>query len=665
MLSHLKLKFRTAIGLLLVFIVIGIAFTNCDGGFSAKNATSIMQSTMSQTESEIAIGKAAYSQYCMSCHGVFESSNIHGRSALQIKTALAAVAQMKNVGIKPEEISNIAKSWGADPRLSIPSPDETIYSCDSPNTRGLGESGIRRLSSHELLNTLRDLLGLNPEQELNSVSRMPLDHIHDQVSDFISEHNFQQVDSLVNISIEVAKYLVKSQTGLERFGSICIWDELNRSAISPNCLSQFINKLGRRVLKRNLTGEEVQKYLAVFSLNRPEFAQFSQSERLQLVIARIFQAPDFLFHFSQASGVVNNGRIRVDGFTVASRLSFRLTGSSPDEALLDAAAAGQLNALEGVRVQAQRLMNLPAARRHLRNATKYWLKLDDVAAPAESTMSRQGLSTDAQFREQWKNEVVNETIDYVEYFVFNSSGSFTELMTSELAFPRSAHLAKFMNSAQTTADIPVAKSQDGRRGLLARPAMLMSNLERERPIHRGLLVRTRILCDVIPPPPPNADQAAMDNLSAIDPLAQSTRELTTHVTKSPSCISCHSQINPIGFTMNGFGPLGELRTSERVFKSNGELANEFPIDSSASNLQISSENDSVANYSELMALVTESSKARACLPKMFFEYSRVRSVVKTDSCALSEGESAVRDGLSLKEVIIRSVANEDIFWLGQ
>ncbi len=577
---------------------------------------------------------------------------------------MGAVEQMKNLAIDPALISAIAKAWGADGALTVPSPDQSIYSCKTPQSRGAGDLRLRRLSESELHHTFESLLGANPTVALPSFQRMPPDKILNDFSEFIPEHNFQHLEAIFNISSETAQFFIANPTKFANFGSSCLQQELANKAITQACLSTFISKFGRRVFRRPLSAAEGQKYLSILTSKDASLNALSVSERLQILITQMLQNPEVYFHFNTTVGQKSGNRIRLDAYTVASRLSFRLTGAPPDEQLLDAAASGQLKDLSGVRTQVERLMLLPAAKRHIREAVRYWLKLEEVAAPAEVSMTRLGLNSSSEFREQWKNEVISETLDFVEHFIFNGNGTFQDLMSSNLAFPKTAHLANFMN-AQQVADQSVGSiSQDGRQGLLARPAVLISNLERERPIHRGLLVRTRILCDVIPPPPPNTDQAASDNLGTRDPLSFTTRELTYHTTKSSSCVSCHSQINPIGFTLNGFGPMGELRTTEKIYKPNGDLANEFPVDSSAQFLQISSENDHVTNYDELVSLVAGSSKARACLPKIMFEFNRVRAATQNDYCALSEIEKTIREGRSLREMVIMGIANEDIFCKG-
>lgn len=539
------------------------------------------------------------------------------------------------------------------------------FACLDPMASGKTSTEVRRLSYNEFVNTLRDLLGANVVAAIPSLERFPSDYYTHSIAEFGKNHTFQHVDTIVNISIEAAEALVNNSTALNAVAPNCIGTGLNSNNITNTCLRQFITQFGLRALRRPLSTAQVDSYAAAFAPSDSNLAGLSTADKLKLVVARILQAPDLHFHFLESTATVSSGRVKVDPYTLASRLSYRITGSSPDSALLTAAANNQLSTLEQVQAQAQRLMGTAGARRQFRQMVSYWLKLDAVAAPAIGPTGRMGFATDGATRNKIKDEVVQELLDFAEYIVFNQNGTFDDLMNSPLSFPKTAEMAKILGVTLPNGGGPV-NSVNGRRGLLTRPALLLSNLDRERVIHRGFLVRSRILCDIIPQPPANADQIAADNVASISPHLMSVRDVTAATTRNPSCIGCHSQINPLGFALGKYGQLGEFRAVESVFDQSGALTAQFTPDTRGENLNVVNYTDVAADEQGLIDLVSNSAKAKACLPQQLFRYANLRlENPSLDGCGLSLSEMAVYDRKPIKEVMLAIFSSEEIFWKGQ
>jgi hypothetical protein len=293
---------------------------------------------------------------------------------------------------------------------------------------------------------------------------------------------------------------------------------------------------------------------------------------------------------------------------------------------------------------------------------RHQLRLDRVLAPDVGPVGRAGLKTDPPSREKLRTELVDETLAFVTGVVLDQNGGFRELMTSPQGFPTSDGVAKILGLPAGSRGARMLTNS--RAGLLMRPAILSTARDREAPILRGITMRTRVLCDDVPPPPPDADSAAKETASTLDPTTMTTRQLYTAITAAPMCQGCHGFLNPLGFTLGSFGPLGEYRTSEKVYGDDGKLKNDFPIDSKVSNANIAAANDDVANHTELAQLVESSVKGKACLARYAFRVSRMRMETDDDQCQLGDIEGRLRGGYPVAEAVIEAAAAEDILWKG-
>jgi hypothetical protein len=136
------------------------------------------------------------------------------------------------------------------------------------------------------------------------------------------------------------------------------------------------------------------------------------------------------------------------------------------------------------------------------------------------------------------------------------------------------------------------------------------------------------------------------------------------LTSPEACASCHTSINPLGFVLEAFDSLGKPRTQETVYNGMGQVIARHNLDLSVVDAFIEGAGKQPMNSADqLLEGIANSSKIRSCISERFLGHSRMRSVANaTDGCALAEVESALAQGLSVREAFIRSIANEDIFW---
>lgn len=353
----------------------------------------------------------------------------------------------------------------------------------------------------------------------------------------------------------------------------------------------------------------------------------------------------------------DGGRVPVDDFTVATRLAYTLTGQGPDDQLLEAAARQRLRTEEQATEHALRLLSLPAARRQLERVMDDWLDLRVLPSPndviaTEAGIAAVGLAAEAR----------RELLDYVLYQVFDAEVGVESLMSEPIGFPLSERMATLYGTAVTQAGEPV-ELPNGHGGLLLRVAPLLSGQYRTSPILRGVYVRRRLLCDTLPSPDFDIVAARSEELEAADPAVMTNREIMAEITAPETCMGCHSAINPLGFPLEAFGPLGELRTVELAYNSAGEKVAEHPLDTQVDMANIEpGAPESLSGAEELNAALADSAKVRACFAERLYEHAQLRKIEAADHCTLSEIEGALREGGKVKDAWLRSVVNPELFW---
>lgn len=351
------------------------------------------------------------------------------------------------------------------------------------------------------------------------------------------------------------------------------------------------------------------------------------------------------------------GRVAIDDWSVASRLSYAFTGRGPDEPLLEAAARAELRTPAQARVHAERLLKTAEARRELEEVLDSWLNLSGLPTPNELIAKAAGVEATGL-----AEEARRELLDYVTYLTLDKNADVGTLLSARIGFPRSERLAKLYGSAIAKGNEPV-ELKSGHGGLLLRIAPLLSGQLSSSPILRGVYVRKRMMCDELPAPDFSVVAARTEALDASDPKKMSGRQIVDHITSPPGCMSCHKLINPIGYALEEFGPLGQPRKLEVAYDHDGKQVAMHPINTSvtAANLEEGAP-DTLSGSSDLLAALAEGGKVRACIAERFYTHAQLRNAAEPDGCALAEVEAALRQGKTLREAWLLAVVNEDLFY---
>ncbi|MEM9075129.1 MAG: DUF1592 domain-containing protein, partial [Myxococcota bacterium] len=349
-------------------------------------------------------------------------------------------------------------------------------------------------------------------------------------------------------------------------------------------------------------------------------------------------------------------RAMLSPHTLASRLSYAVAGSPPDDILIAAAESGDIARDDEREAQARRLLDSPAGRAHVRNLFQRWLGLHGRYSP-ERAADLAEVEVDGLY-----DELREEALDFVEHVVFEERGGFRELMQSNLEFPKTERLAEILGEARSEGAVA---SSGHRAGLLTHPAVLISDNPRSSPIVRGVFVWERFLCDSFPPPPMDADDVAQENLDAIDSNESTSREIAETMTSPDRCQACHLKINAPGFAFSAFGPLGEEWLEEVVYAAPGVEHARLALEGDDQvTMVLDDETQTVDGAASLGERIAGSQDGRDCAALQLFRATHLRDPLGVDACHMSSLLDAMESNTPIFDILVMNAARESIYVAG-
>ena len=406
-------------------------------------------------------------------------------------------------------------------------------------------------------------------------------------------------------------------------------------ATGDACAAAFVAAFGQRAFRRPLADAEKASYLSLFGKGATlvDGAASAFQKGVQVTVEAFLQSPSFLYR-PELSTAQSGGLVILSGYELASRLSYFIQNSPPDDTLLAAAAAGTLASADAVAAQARRLVATPAAHDTVRDFHHQWLNLDVYANkltkdPAYPTVTAALAPV-----------LAGETERFVDDVVFTQGKGFPSLMTAPFTYANKTTAALYgvsgtFDDSLKRVDLPPTQ----RAGLLTQLGFLASNAysNQSSPIHRGVFVVRRVLCGTIPDPPPNVPQ-----LPALG-AAQTTRQAVDMHTASAGCSNCHHGIiNPVGFGFENYDAVGKFRTME-----NGQ-----PVDATGT-LAGTASQPAFSNAIEEAAAIAASPEAQGCYAKTWLRYAFGRVESGGDACAVGVlAQNLARDDYRVTDLLV-------------
>jgi len=321
------------------------------------------------------------------------------------------------------------------------------------------------------------------------------------------------------------------------------------------CATKILSTLARRAYRRPTTSEDIQTLLGFYKNGR---ARGDFEAGVRAALERLLVSPDFLFRIEADPDKVTPGTAyRLSDVELASRLSFFLWSSIPDDELLDLAIDGKLRDARVFDQQVRRMLSDPRARAALvDNFFGQWLQVRNVWLLTPDTNRKY-----PWFDDNLRTAFVRETELFLDAQL-KEDRSVVELLTANDTF-LNEQLARHYGIPNVYGSHfrRVTLTDENRWGLLGKAAVLSvtSYPHRTSPTIRGKWLLENVLAAPVPPPPPDVN-ANLEGDQTVKPT--SVREMLEGHRKNPVCASCHARMDPLGFSLENFDAVGQWRTTD-------------------------------------------------------------------------------------------------------
>lgn len=505
--------------------------------------------------------------------------------------SLRALAFASLVSVAPLAVAGCASDTGALTAAASAKPGEVV--------------GMRRLTAEQYRRSVADVFGADIriqgrfEPDVRREGLLSVGASGASVSAAGMEQYYAMAASIA-----------EQATAKERRGRIMPCQPASAAAADDACATETLQMYGRRLYRRPLRPSELAARVKLANTVSTQSNDFYAG--LREAFTSLLAAPDFLFRIERAGpGKMVDGAAPVDAYTRASRLSYLLWNTTPDDELLRAAETGALLKPAGLQAQIDRLTASPRLEEGVEAFFDDMLQLElfehQSKDPTHFPKYSQVLATQA--REQTLRTVVDLLVhkngDYRD--IFTSRDTF---MTRGLAMVYKTPFASKTDWAPYT-----FPAESGRSGVLTQISFLslFSHPARSSPTKRGVALNEIFLCEITPAPPGDVDFSQVNGDAATVKKTVRLR-LEAHATDE-TCASCHSMVDPPGLALERFDSLGEYREFE-----NGER-----ID-----VKAEMDGQTFEGAAGLGMLLRENPRAPACLARNLFASGAGRSATGPD-----------------------------------
>ncbi len=484
-----------------------------------------------------------------------------------------------------------------------PTPE---FACDE-SPFSISAAPLRGLTRAQFRNSVEDLLGSS--QELDDAFERLGDLVDGKVGQFSA--NVSNPDQgVARTYMLIAENIAGVIEARPDVMPTCPLSDIT-------CVEPFFETFGQRVFRRPLRDEELQRYLDLWSSQRD---LHDGATGVRAALSAMFASPNFLY-IEEPVLEGEGDFLELENYALATRLSYYLWQSGPDQQLLTIAASGTLQEDDILAAQVDRMIEDPRFDRALENFHTQLVGLDRLATfetPAE------GWSDDL------RHEMMAEIGAFARYVFAESSGSIDELLTADYTVG-TPDLAEIYGSAMNPDGI-IPLDPAHRSGLLTQTGFLTMTGGVAQEVHRGLFVRRSLMCEH-PPELSEQQQEEIDLDPAVDRL------------NTPLCAACHVYTDPVGFGLSKYGSLGEYLEDDPVDAS-GEIVPLTP-----GGLEGTFE-----GAPELAQLLADSESVERCFTVQWSRFAMQRLETEEDACVLQAlGDQTLETEGDLP-TLVRSIA---------
>jgi hypothetical protein len=487
-----------------------------------------------------------------------------------------------------------------------------------------GNATFRRLSRFEYNNTVRDLLG----DTSRPADSFPPDSESGK-SGFLIGGTVAQADAAH--LLEASEAL--ATTAATKLDTLLPCTPLPTAAAAQDaCAKTFIHSFGKRAFRRPLTTDEESGLVSFYSAQRAANpADFPGAVRL--VISAVLMSPQFLYRWEiTPKSVLRDGNlVRFNGWEMASRLSYLIWGSMPDDVGFGLAEKNQLSTADQIDAEVKRLLKDPKANGAIADFFSQWLGVYDVKSAAKDT------KVYPAFGDDLAGSMMAETAAFAAHQVIEAEGTLGAIFQSSDSFI-DANLGKLygMNVTSTTLT-PTKLKPTERAGILTEASFLTqhASADESNPVKRGKLIADRIICTEPPPPPDVVPQ-----VKAPDPKL-SVRERFEMHDKDPCAAACHLVFDPIGYAFENYNGIGVYQTTDggKPVNATGEIT-------------LDGKKVTFNNAIELEAAFAKSKQVSDCIGRQYLRYALRRRETPGDEASLATALAAFGKSANVRDLIV-------------
>jgi hypothetical protein len=491
---------------------------------------------------------------------------------------------------------------------------------------------MKRLTAPQYVNSISDVFGsgvaLGSSLEQDETNELFLSMGAAKVG--TSERGVEQYHAA---ALSIATQVVDNAADYDVLSSCAPYDP------ADSCVKDALEHFGTRLWRRAMTTEELSRVAGVQSA-APQQDATSWELGMKHAIATLLASPHFIYLPEVGEQEEGSGAHRYTSDEMASRLSFVLWNSVPDRELLRAAADGELVTVEGVRAQAERMLDMPRAEDL---ATRFFGESWLVAG-----LDHTDKNTDMY--PEWTPELVSAYHQEFDLFLrdltIERDGDIRELFTAESTFVNNLFTGVYGTDVSGS-DFESVSMPEGRSGLLTSGAVMaaVSPSDRTSPTHRGVFVLERLLCTEVPAPPPSVNDVLEQ--PSVDENASLRDKLEQH-REDPACAACHDLMDPPGFTFENFDTIGRYR----------EMDGNVPVDSTGK-----MDGELFDGATDLADYLVDDPRMTECIAKRLYTFAVGHEPRDGEQGVVSEVTAGLRDHYRFKQLMVDIVSSEGFRYL--
>ncbi|MDX1926704.1 MAG: DUF1592 domain-containing protein [Pirellulaceae bacterium] len=505
------------------------------------------------TSDAAALARQTLTKYCYDCHTGDKAEGgvrvdflaADGQLESHIELVDKIILVLKEQQMPPADAE---QPEDADRVKTIEWIEQRLREFDCGSASRPGRVTMRRLNKTEYNNTIRDLTGL----DLQLANNFPSDDVgngFDNIGDVLSLPPIL-MEKYLDAANQIASAVVKNEAALNKVFPLKASDEKNLEEVVEVARANA-SGFALRAFRRPLEAEESER---LFNLMRAAWeADASKEEIIQATLTAVLASPHFLYRVEDDKPADFVDGVRpLNDFELASRLSYFLWSSMPDERLFQLAGEKKLHTAEQLSAEVDRMLADPKSKALVDNFAGQWLQLRDLEAlsPDPAKFS----AFDAKLRKSMRRET-----ELLFTNIMKENRSILELLSANYSFV-DERLAKHYGLEGIKGDEFQKVELNGkRRGMLMHGSILLltSNPTRTSPVKRGKWVLENLLAEPPPPPPPNVPE-----LGAAGVTLGTLRQQMEQHRENPNCAVCHVKMDAVGFGLENFDAIGSWREAD-------------------------------------------------------------------------------------------------------